>query len=239
MARKDLNRLGASIGKLDGWSGTQTHDDIKMLAAGKEAWVRDIIPRLNMERTFPDASPDEIAGILGDMFDTIITGVTKKVSAAEKGQRVNPANLARSLGKSRVLHFKDSENALAYREQYGHGNTVSGMIGHFRRSAQLGAVMQALWSSIKQRTILDKQRTPSPSRSDREGRLLIQSTGNDCRHLGCHHACRKTDRQRRSVADVAGECRERHRCHARHGQGNSAPDGRGSNCPTTSRRPDC
>jgi hypothetical protein len=145
MSRTDLNGLGASIGKLDGWSGTQTHDDVKMIAAGKDAWVKSILPKLDMARTFPDVeSAKEIEEALSGIYDTIITGLGNKPTPREKGQRVNPANLAKSLGKSRVLHFKDAQGALAYREQFGYGNTVSGMISHLRNSAKLAANMDAL-----------------------------------------------------------------------------------------------
>lgn len=145
LSRTDLNRLGASIGKLDGWAGAQTHDDIKMLAAGKDAWISSVVNKLDMARTFPDVeSADEIAEALSGVYDTLITGFSNKVSGREKGQRVNPANLAKSLGKSRVLHFKDAQAALAYREQFGYGNTVSGMIGHLRNSARVAANMESL-----------------------------------------------------------------------------------------------
>lgn len=143
LSRTDLNKLGASIGKLDGWAGAQTHDDIKMIAAGKDAWISAVLPKLDVARTFPDVeSADEIAEALGGMYDTIITGFSNKVSAKEKGQRVNPANLAKSLGKSRVLHFKDAQSALAYREHFGYGNTVSGMVSHLRNSARVAANME-------------------------------------------------------------------------------------------------
>jgi len=145
LSRTDLNRLGASIGKLDGWAGMQNHDDIRMIAAGKDAWIDSILPKIDMARTFPDVeSADEIAEALGGIYDTLVTGMPNKVSAREKGQRVNPSNLAKSLGKSRVLHFKDAQSALAYREQFGFGNTVSGMIGHLRNSARVAANMEAL-----------------------------------------------------------------------------------------------
>lgn len=145
MSRTDLNSLGASIGKLDGWSGGQTHDDVKMMAAGKEAWISAVVTKLDMARTFPDVnSPDEIQSALGDIYDTIITGFPNKPTPKELGQRVNPANLAKSLGKSRVLHFRDAEATLAYRDQFGYGNTVSGMISHLRNSARVAANMDAL-----------------------------------------------------------------------------------------------
>lgn len=142
VSRTDLNRLGASIGKLDGWAGAQVHDDIKMMAAGKETWVDQIAPLLDLNRTFPDAATaKEVRDILGNMYDTIITGVPNKATAREKGQRVNPANLAKSLGKTRVLHFKDAESAIAYRDAFGYGNSIYGIMAHQRRAANLAAQM--------------------------------------------------------------------------------------------------
>ncbi|MEQ1952086.1 hypothetical protein [Mesorhizobium sp. CN2-181] len=145
LSRTDLNRLGASIGKLDGWAGAQNHDDVKMTAAGKDVWVASVFRKLDLTRTFPDiAEPAEALEALRDIFDTIITGLPNKPTAKEKGQRVNPANLAKSLGKSRVLHFTDADAALAYRDEFGYGNTVSGMIAHLRTAARAAANMQAL-----------------------------------------------------------------------------------------------
>lgn len=143
MSRTDLNRLGASIGKLDGWSGVQTHDDLKMVAAGKDAWISSVLPKLDLARTFPDAtSRAEIEDALAGVYDTLITGFPNQPTPAERGQRINPANLAKRLGKSRVLHFKNADAALAYRDEFGHGNTVSGMIGHLRNAARVAANME-------------------------------------------------------------------------------------------------
>lgn len=145
LARTDLNKRGASIGKLDGWAGPQSHDDVKMIAAGKDAWVGRIVTMLDLERTFPDGlSGPEAARVLGDIYDTIITGFPNTATPGEKGQRVNPANLAKSLGKSRVLHFRDAESALAYQQEFGYGNTVTGMFAHLRNSARIAANMEVL-----------------------------------------------------------------------------------------------
>lgn len=145
LSRTELNRLGASIGKLDGWAGVQTHDPIPMLKAGKEVWVGRIVPLLDIERTFPEGvTQAEAREILGDIYDTIITGVQKHAGAVERGQRVNPANLAKSLGKSRVLHFADAKAALSYREQFGYGNTISGMFSHLSNMAKKAGAMETL-----------------------------------------------------------------------------------------------
>lgn len=161
LARTDLNKLGASIGKLEGWAGAQTHDDVKMIRAGKDAWIASVLPKLDTARTFPDAaSGDEIVEILGDVYDTIITGFPNQATPAEKGQRVNPANLAKRLGKSRVLHFRDADAALAYRNEFGQGNTVSGIIGHLRNSARVAANMEVLGPNpeVMLRSIIDGQK---------------------------------------------------------------------------------
>lgn len=145
LARTDLNKLGASIGKLDGWAGVQMHDDIKMIQAGKDAWVGTVVAHLDIERTFPDGlSPPEVVRALGDIYDTIITGFSNAPTPASKGVRVNPANLAKSLGKSRVLHFKDAEAQIAYREAFGYSNTVAGMFGHLRGVARTASAMEVL-----------------------------------------------------------------------------------------------
>ena len=145
LSRTDLNKLGASIGKLDGWAGAQTHDDMKMIAAGKDAWIASVLPKLDLARTFPDvSSPQEIEDALSGIYDTLITGFPNKPTPKELGQRVNPANLAKSLGKSRVLHFRDAEAALAYRAEFGYGNTVSGMVAHLRSASRAAANMEAL-----------------------------------------------------------------------------------------------
>jgi hypothetical protein len=145
LSRTDLNKLGASIGKLDGWSGAQTHDDIKMIAAGKDAWIASVLPKLDIAKTFPDlTSIKEAEEALSGIYDTIVTGLPNKPTPREIGQRVSPANLAKSLGKSRVLHFKDAESALAYRDQFGYGNTVSGIIAHLRSASRMAANMEAL-----------------------------------------------------------------------------------------------
>jgi hypothetical protein len=145
LSRTDLNSFGAAIGKHEGWAGAQTHDDIKMIAKGKTAWIDFISGRLDDDRTFQDVdTPEEKREILSEIYDTIVTGVSQKANAASRGQRVNPPNLARSLGKSRVLHFKSAQEALAYRDEFGSGTTISGIFDHLRKAARLASAMDAL-----------------------------------------------------------------------------------------------
>ena len=143
MMRVDLNRLGANIGKLDDWAGPQVHDPVKLAAVDPEVWAARILPLLDVERTFPDGPTSrEALGILRDIHSTIITGISPNVlSNAEKGIRVSPANMANSLASHRVLHFKDADAVLAYRSDFGYGNTIAGMFSHLRSMSRVGANM--------------------------------------------------------------------------------------------------
>jgi hypothetical protein len=140
--RRDLNKLGANIGKLDGWAGVQMHDPLKLMQISPEAWAAKTIRLLDIERTFPDG-PDEVEALdrLVSIYDTIVTGVSRNPNPRERGQRVGPANMANSLGKHRVLHFKDADATVAYREEFGYGNIIDGMLAHMRNGARAGGAM--------------------------------------------------------------------------------------------------
>ena len=71
LARTRANSYGATIGKLDGWAGVQTHDIDKMVRAGKDAGSGMSRRSWIFERTFSDApTATDAARILGDIYDT-------------------------------------------------------------------------------------------------------------------------------------------------------------------------
>jgi hypothetical protein len=143
MSRTELNRLGAAVGKLDGYAGPQVHDDLAMIKAGKEKWVADILPRLDVDRSFPDAASDaEVKGILSGVYDTIVTGVRNdETSPLLQGKRVGPSNLAKGMGAHRVLHFNGPDAAMEYRDLYGRGSTIQGILGQIKHHAKFAGVM--------------------------------------------------------------------------------------------------
>lgn len=81
---------------------------------------------------------------LRQAYRTITTGRDNTITARQKGEHVGPANLARSLEKHRVLHFKSADDWLAYNGEFGHGNIFSSMVAHQSRSARLAAQMKVL-----------------------------------------------------------------------------------------------
>lgn len=166
-ARIEANRAGANIGRLEGWGGPQSHDEGKLLRAGKDQWVRDTLAGLDLERSFGDGVDEaEVAQILSETWENIVTGRGLRLTAKENGQRVGPANLARSLEKHRVLHFKDADSWLAYNDKYGRGNVFTGMIDHLHGMSRTVSMMQTFGPNpqVMLESVLEDQR-----RAIREG----------------------------------------------------------------------
>lgn len=143
-ARIAANKAGANIGRLDGWAGPQNHDADRLRAAGEERWLAAIKPLLDLERSFPGVDPDELDEVLRNVFYNVVTGRDRRLTAGQMGQRTGPANLARSMEKHRVLHFRDADAWLDYARQFGSGNVVGDMLDHLHRMARTVANMQAM-----------------------------------------------------------------------------------------------
>ena len=149
LARTEVNRAGnAGIGKLDGYAGVQSHNDIRMIRAGKDVWIGRFAARLDKKRSFPEGVSDiEMQQILGDTYDTIITGLPNAPTATEMGQRVSPSNMAKSLAKHRVYHFKSAEDAMAYNAEFGYGGTIQSIASQLARMGNVLGTVEALGSN--------------------------------------------------------------------------------------------
>jgi hypothetical protein len=173
-SRTDLNRLGANIGKLDGWAGAQIHDADKIGRMAPEAWIDAVMPRLDLARTFPDL-PDEAAvrKALRNVWDNIVFQRERGEApdAAGSGFR-GPVNVAKALERHRVLHFRSPDEWLSYSREFGHGHIFDGMVQHQSRAAlnasqmsilgpNPGATLQALLDALRRRVDADDSIPPA------------------------------------------------------------------------------
>ena len=141
--RTRLNSNGANIGRLEGRL-PQSHDPVKLQEkGGKEAWMRFTEERLDAERSFPGKTREEVSDILGSVYDTIVTGKDLKIGD-ETPAFPAPRNIASSLGRHRVLHFKDAQAALEYTGRYGRGNLFDSVFGEMQANARKAALMEVL-----------------------------------------------------------------------------------------------
>ena len=139
--RSDLNRLGADIGRLKGWTPHDAHDPHRVMKAGKAAWTRAIKAGLDVGRTFGDMDPAEVDLALGEIWTSIVTGRDREVTPAQKGERTGPAGYAKSLMHRRALHFKPGAWS-AYNRDFGRGTVTMAMVDHLQNAARKAGVME-------------------------------------------------------------------------------------------------
>jgi hypothetical protein len=185
ISRQELNRLGAGIGKLDGWAGPQRHDADRLSKAGEANWVDFIKQHLDFDRTFEgvnDAS--EIDKILKGVYREIITGQGSGLNSRAKGEFTGPASLAKAMSKSRVLHFKDADAWISYNDEFGNGNIFMSLISHQQRAAAHASQMQIFGPNpeVMLQSVLDELRVsvrndPKMKEADKSKQINLLDIG--------------------------------------------------------------
>lgn len=145
-ARRLFNAAGGDIGKLERWGLPQTHDPLALKAAGKEAWVEAILPRLDAGRMIDTATdlpfgPKRLRAVLGEVYQSIVT-----LGAVDRGmgESLGQGKLANQRAESRFLIFKDAENWMAYQREFGRADPYAAMMHHLDGMARDIARMQVL-----------------------------------------------------------------------------------------------
>ncbi len=139
-----LNRAGAGIGAVDGFITSHAHDRVKMRRAGKEQWIDDILPGLDLDRTYPDA--EDIRKALSSAYDVLVSGRSLNQVRAEPGtvKFSGPANRAKKLSQHRTLHFKDADAEMAYNKKYSAMGFKEAVASSMERAARETALME-MW----------------------------------------------------------------------------------------------
>jgi hypothetical protein len=153
---KRKNRSGAYINELENYITRQSHDSALLRDAGFDKWYEDISPKLD-EKTFADVLPRKDGKnmrveFLRNVYNSLISGVHKKSDGeytidglkdpvtAFKG----PANLAKKLSQSRVLHFKDGEVAHEYFQKYNRRSLFETVVDGLIHDGRSMALMENL-----------------------------------------------------------------------------------------------
>lgn len=141
-SRLDANRAGAWIRKLPGYIVRQSHDILKIRAAGFEAWRDAILPKLD-EATF-DGVKDRNE-YLRNVYNGLASGVHL---SSEKPDWMNgfrgSQNVAKRASQERSLHFKDGGSWFDYNQQFGTGSLREAIFGGLHSSARNTGMMRIL-----------------------------------------------------------------------------------------------
>ncbi|EAY0927165.1 hypothetical protein AH714_08840 [Salmonella enterica] len=142
VARVDENHAGAWIRKLPGYIVRQSHDILKIRAAGFESWREAVLPRLD-DATFDGITDREI--FLKSVYDGLASGVHM---TTEKPDWMNgfkgTQNSAKRASQERVLHFKDGISWHEYNQQFGTGSLREAIFGGLNSAARTTGMMRVL-----------------------------------------------------------------------------------------------
>lgn len=148
--RSLLNRNGAAINEYLGYIARTSHDPARMAKAGPERWTADQLKWVDGERTFGDAKPEEWAGILHDIYSSLVSKDGGGDIGFADPEFIGPANLAKRLSESRILHYRDADAFMDHMQAYGHGGSLMDWVYHsLDRGSRDAALMRTLGTNPK------------------------------------------------------------------------------------------
>tara|TARA_R100001510_G_scaffold56926_1_gene63540 strand:+ start:1121 stop:3766 length:2646 start_codon:yes stop_codon:yes gene_type:complete len=170
---KRKNQQGAMIAELKNYAVRQSHDPILLRAGAKTSeelntarntWVEymlkpDVLDPKTFENKPPtkDGEPYTNEQFLADMWDNLVSGQHDKVDAlrGDDGQAdsfasfTGPANLAKKLSQSRIIHFKNGAAAHAYFKKYSRMSLSDAVMNAIQHDAQSIGLMEKFGTNPK------------------------------------------------------------------------------------------
>lgn len=141
--RQQFNSAGGDIGKLDNWALPQHHSQMKVAKAGREAWVQDVLGKIDQSQYVNEDgsafTQQQLVDFLGHAWETIATGGVNKIdpgAARGSGMRANRHS------ESRQIHFKGPDEYLDYQRQFGDKDLYGIMVGHVGALAKDTAMVE-------------------------------------------------------------------------------------------------
>lgn len=150
-ARLLFNEAGGHVNALDDWGLPHTHDRRLVESAGRDAWISEVMPRLDWDRIEnfmtgrpfgADAPQDVKVSFLSEVYDGITTSHLPQ-GAPRYGPTPGTGRLGDQYAHQRVLHFRDAENWMAYNDRFGAADVFASVTRHMQRMARDIAMMRA------------------------------------------------------------------------------------------------
>lgn len=139
------NQAGSYIPLKQGRVVRTSHDNAKIVKAGKDAWKDFIRPKLDFSRM--DVRPDRIERFLDSAYDAIVSGVrlddqpmTEDLASAFIG----PGNLAKKRSAQGVFTFRSADDWYDYDQSFGRGSLREAFQQDLSNSARAAALMENL-----------------------------------------------------------------------------------------------
>lgn len=174
--RQRFNRAGGDIGKLDYGYLPQPHEAVRVLKAGQQKWIGDILPLLDRSRYIDEngvsLNDAQMVDMLGKAWETITTGGLNKM---EPGTNMGNGMRANRGTDHRALHFKDAGAYLQYAADYNKGGIFSAMQGHVSRLAKDIALVEEMGPNPETQFRLLHDTATKTGDSDMVGPWLVRT----------------------------------------------------------------
>lgn len=138
--RQFQNAAGGWINKLEGYIVPQNHDMLKIAKAGREQWIKDVLPLLDREKSYDGHFSMEA---LDNSFRGVSTGKHEAMNGDAPSGLTGPGNLAKKISQDRSLIFKGPDEWATYNEKYGKGSLLEAVTAQADRAARNTALMRS------------------------------------------------------------------------------------------------
>lgn len=138
---KDLNGAGANIGLYEGYIVRNSHDAYKIGDVTPDVWKKDILERLDIDRTFEGRNIDET---LDGIYKNLKAGTHYKVPDKITGFKGGSSNIGRRVSEERFFHWKSPDDWYEYNKKYGYGNISQAVFRQMGLTSRNVILMQKL-----------------------------------------------------------------------------------------------
>jgi hypothetical protein len=140
-AVEKMNGEGAWIRDYFAYVTKTSHDPDAIRRAGADQWIEDVMSRIDLDRTF-GGSDIEARKALAELWIDFKDGNHLRFDDALEEVAFPGMNVAKKVSASRVLHWKTSDDWLAYTQKYGSGGAREVFLAGLERAAKSTALMQ-------------------------------------------------------------------------------------------------
>ena len=159
---KRKNRNGAIITELENYVVRQSHDSVLLRKATKPVWIAKIKDNLSDKTfenkpAFKDGQPYTEDDFLGDIYDNLVSGNHQKTDGSDVPNEISkslegykgPANLAKKLSTSRVLHFKNGQASYDYAKEFSRMSFSEAVVNGIINDGQSIGLMETFGTNPK------------------------------------------------------------------------------------------
>lgn len=136
-ARQWFNERGGKVGHLEDWGLPQHHSQELVARAGKDAWVQEVLPKLDRSKYTDLAgnpmSDAEVIKLLENAWQTIATGGAPKI---DPGKVKGTGGRANRHAEERQIHLKDADALIDYWSKFGERTFPDILMGHLDTMAK-------------------------------------------------------------------------------------------------------